>query len=87
MMEMKLTNIFLGSLCVLPVAEVYAAAMDQSGQSILPFLENGNYAEAGMVIADVKISGQVKNRPELVDDSQNLIRGIWQVHLVSIILP
>ena len=75
MMEMKLTNIFLGSLCVLPVAEVYAAAMDQSGQSILPFLENGNYAEAGMAIADVKISGQVKNRPELVDDSQNLNTG------------
>lgn len=72
---MKLINLLLGSVCVLPMIKANAAAMDQSGQSILPFLEKGNYSEAGVVIADPHVSGEIKNRPELVDDPYNTNTG------------
>lgn len=74
-MEMKSKYILLGSLSLLPIAESHAAAMDQSGQSILSFLENGNYAEASYAVGDPKVSGQIKNRPELVNDPNNLDTG------------
>ena len=57
---MKLINLLLGSVCILPMIKVNAAAMDQSGQSILPFLEKGNYSEAGVVIADPHVSVKSK---------------------------
>lgn len=72
---MKSKYILLGSLSLLPIAESQAAAMDQSGQSILSFLENGNYAEASYAVGDPKVSGKIKNRPELVNDSSNLNTG------------
>ena len=72
---MKLKNIVLGSLCVFPAMYVHAAAMDQSGQSILAFLESGNYAEGGLIIGDPNISGKLKNRPELLDDPKNQNTG------------
>lgn len=74
-MEMKLKNIVLGSLCVFPAMYVHAAAMDQSGQSILAFLESGNYAEGGLIIGYPNISGKLKNRPELLDDPKNQNTG------------
>lgn len=72
---MSLKSVFLGSLCLFPIMNIHAAAMDQSGQSILPFLEDGNYAEVGITIADPKISGKIRNRSEFVDDPNNLNTG------------
>ncbi|WPE82838.1 transporter [Acinetobacter baumannii] len=57
------------------VSNVYASALDESGQSILPFLEKGNYAEANIFVIDPKISGKVRNNPQLVDNSQDLRTG------------
>ena len=54
------------------VSNVYASALDESGQSILPFLEKGNYAEANIFVIDPKISGKVRNNPQLVDNPQDL---------------
>lgn len=53
----------------------HAAALDQSGQSILPFLENGNYVEVNATAVDADISGKIRNHPELVNDPQNLNSG------------
>ena len=72
---MKLKNVVLGSLCLFPAMYLHAAAMDQSGQSVLPFLENGDYAEGGLVIGDSNVSGKVRNRPELLDDPKNQNTG------------
>lgn len=57
------------------VSNVYASALDESGQSILPFLEKGNYAEANIFVIDPKISGKVRNNPQLVDNPQDLRTG------------
>lgn len=57
------------------VSNVYASALDESGQSILPFLEKGNYAEANIFVIDPKISGKVRDKPQLVDNSQDLSTG------------
>lgn len=36
-------------------AQLHAAALDRTGQSILPFLQPGNYFEAGIAILDPKL--------------------------------
>lgn len=75
MMEMRLKAILIGNLNLFFVLNAHAAAMDQSGQSILPFLENENYAETSLSTVDPNISGVIKNRPELINDSNNLNTG------------
>jgi hypothetical protein len=40
-----------------------------------PFLENGNYVEVNAIAVDADISGKIRNRPELVNDQQNLNSG------------
>lgn len=42
-----------------------ASALDQSGQSILPFLEAGNFVEVNAFAVDPSISGVVHDRPDL----------------------
>lgn len=72
---MKRNPILIG-ICALFASTVnHAAALDQSGQSILAFLENGNYVEVSATAVDPDISGKIRNRPELVNDSQNLNSG------------
>ncbi|MGE8642935.1 OmpP1/FadL family transporter [Acinetobacter vivianii] len=72
---MKRNPILIG-LCALFANTVnHAAALDQSGQSILAFLENGNYVEVSATAVDPDISGKIRNRPELVNDPQNLNSG------------
>jgi long-subunit fatty acid transport protein len=75
MINMKRNPILIG-ICALFASTVnHAAALDQSGQSILAFLENGNYVEVSATAVDPDISGKIRNRPELVNDPQNLNSG------------
>ena len=49
-MSTNRTNpILIGMLAVFVSNIGHASALEQSGQSILPFLENGNYAEANFL--------------------------------------
>lgn len=75
MIKMKLNPIVIGICGICASTFNHAAALDQSGQSILPFLENGNYVEANATAVDPDISGKIRNRPELTNDSQNLRSG------------
>jgi len=50
-------------LSLLPTTSAFAAALDRSGQSIAPFLQVGNYFEAGISVLDPEVSGK--------DTSQN----------------
>nr|WP_109441193.1 transporter [Acinetobacter haemolyticus] len=52
-----------------------AAALDQSGQSILPFLESGNYFEVNAFAVDPSVSGVVHDRPDLVRANQSRHTG------------
>ena len=52
-----------------------ASALEQSGQSILPFLEAGNYAEANAFAIDPSVSGVVHDRPDLVRPNQSRNTG------------
>ena len=47
----------LAILCSLISSHSLAATMDQSGQSVLPFLESGHYFEASITAADPEVSG------------------------------
>lgn len=72
---MKLNPMVIG-LCGICISTLnHAAALDQSGQSILPFLENGNYVEVNATAVDADISGKIRNHPGLVNDPQNLNSG------------
>lgn len=54
---------------------IQASALDQSGQSILPFLESGNYFEFNAFAVDSSISGVVHDRSDLVRDGQSRDTG------------
>ncbi|BBR73568.1 outer membrane protein transport protein [Acinetobacter baumannii] len=72
----KKTNpILLGVLGVFVSNISHASALEQSGQSILPFLENGNYAEANLFAVDSSVSGIVNDRADLVRDHQSRDTG------------
>ncbi|MDC5586873.1 transporter [Acinetobacter baumannii] len=72
----KKTNpILLGLLGVFVSNISHASALEQSGQSILPFLENGNYAEANLFAVDASVSGVVNDRADLVRDHQSRDTG------------
>jgi len=53
----------------------HASALDQSGQSILPFLETGNYIEVNAFAVDPSISGVVHDRPNLGRPNQSRETG------------
>lgn len=50
------------SLAILTIGceQVYAAALDGSGQSISAFLQDGNYFEASLVAVDADVSGKTR---------------------------
>lgn len=55
---MKLKRLATAMILVtLPTAGAFAAALDRSGQSIAPFLQSGNYFEAGLSVLDPTVSG------------------------------
>ncbi|WP_166168272.1 outer membrane protein transport protein [Acinetobacter sp. SA01] len=71
----------LAILCSLISSHSLAAAMDQSGQSVLPFLESGHYFEASITAADPEVSGHtLGSRPDLVnpDSADNTTDNIAQ---------
>lgn len=72
---MKRNPILIGICALFASTANHAAALDQSGQSILAFLENGNYVEVSATAVDPDISGKIRNRPELVNNPQNLNSG------------
>lgn len=65
----------LGMMGIIFSSYSQASALDQSGQSILPFLEEGNYAEVNAFAVDPSISGVVNDRPNLVRDNQSRDTG------------
>ncbi|HEM8405450.1 TPA: outer membrane protein transport protein [Acinetobacter baumannii] len=71
----KANPILLGVLGVFVSNISHASALEQSGQSILPFLENGNYAEANLFAVDASVSGVVNDRADLVRDHQSRDTG------------
>lgn len=71
----KANPILLGVLGVFVNNISHASALEQSGQSILPFLENGNYAEANLFAVDASVSGIVNDRADLVRDHQSRDTG------------
>jgi len=75
MINMKRNPILIGICALFASTANHAAALDQSGQSILAFLENGNYVEVSATAVDPDISGKIRNRPELVNNPQNLNSG------------
>ncbi|MEG1092564.1 MAG: transporter, partial [Acinetobacter sp.] len=45
---MKLSPLVIGIFGISSCSLIHASALDQSGQSILPFLETGHYAEVSI---------------------------------------
>ncbi|MFH7809778.1 OmpP1/FadL family transporter [Acinetobacter sp. BSP-153] len=54
-------------LSLIPTTSVFAAGLDRSGQSILPFLQSGNYAEASFSVLDPNVSGESNNGASVSD--------------------
>ena len=54
-------------LSLIPTTSVFAAGLDRSGQSILPFLQSGNYAEASISVLDPSVSGKSNNGATVTD--------------------
>ncbi|OTG60166.1 transporter [Acinetobacter sp. ANC 4204] len=54
-------------LSLIPTTSVFAAGLDRSGQSILPFLQSGNYAEASFSVLDPNVSGESNNGTSVSD--------------------
>ena len=65
---MKLTALRAAILLsLIPTTSVFAAGLDRSGQSILPFLQSGNYAEASISVLDPSVSGKSNNGATVTD--------------------
>ncbi|WP_052585454.1 OmpP1/FadL family transporter [Acinetobacter haemolyticus] len=73
--SLKLNPILLGMLGIFFSGMSHASALEQSGQSILPFLEDGNYAEINLFAVDSSVTGVIKDRPDLVRENQSRDTG------------
>lgn len=73
--SIKLNPIALSLLGLFVCNGSHASALEQSGQSILPFLENGNYAEMNLFAVDSSVSGVIRDRPDIVRENQNRDTG------------
>ena len=68
MFPMKLTALRSAILLsLIPTTSVFAAGLDRSGQSILPFLQSGNYVEASISVLDPSVSGKSNNGATVTD--------------------
>lgn len=63
-MKTPFLKIALGSSFIIPIFS-YAAAIEKSDQSILPFLESNNYVELSYAELYADVSGQVQNQQAL----------------------
>lgn len=54
-------------LSLIPTTSTFAAGLDRSGQSILPFLQSGNYAEASISVLDPTVSGKNNSGTAVAD--------------------
>ncbi|WP_089604590.1 OmpP1/FadL family transporter [Acinetobacter piscicola] len=63
-MKISLLKIVLSSSFIIPIFS-YAAAIEKSDQSILPFLESDNYLELSYAELYADVSGQVQNQQVL----------------------
>lgn len=57
---MKKSILAMSVVCIGSMTQIHAAALERSGQSILPFFQDGNYFEAGFTIIDPKATGAIK---------------------------
>ncbi|EOH6034811.1 outer membrane protein transport protein [Acinetobacter baumannii] len=73
--QLKSGPIIFSAVSVFFSAYSQASALEQSGQSILPFLEAGNYAEANAYAIDPSVSGVVHDRPDLGRPNQSRDTG------------
>ncbi|MBJ8438788.1 outer membrane protein transport protein [Acinetobacter lactucae] len=73
--QLKSGSIIFSTIGVFFSGYSHASALEQSGQSILPFLEAGNYAEANAFAIDPSVSGVVHDRPDLVRPNQSRNTG------------
>lgn len=55
-MKQKILFVLISTM---PMSYLHAAALDRSGQSILPILQNGNYFEVGLNVLDPNVSGKI----------------------------
>ncbi|NUF31651.1 outer membrane protein transport protein [Acinetobacter oleivorans] len=73
--QLKSGSIIFSTIGVFFSGYSHASGLEQSGQSILPFLEAGNYAEANAFAIDPSVSGVVHDRPDLVRPNQSRNTG------------
>ncbi|MDX8253014.1 OmpP1/FadL family transporter [Acinetobacter pittii] len=73
--QLKSGSIIFSTIGIFFSGYSHASALEQSGQSILPFLEAGNYAEANAFAIDPSVSGVVHDRPDLVRPNQSRNTG------------
>ncbi|NUF85733.1 OmpP1/FadL family transporter [Acinetobacter seifertii] len=73
--QLKSGSIIFSTIGIFFSSYSHASALEQSGQSILPFLEAGNYAEANAFAIDPSVSGVVHDRPDLVRPNQSRNTG------------
>lgn len=57
---MKKSVLIIALSCIY-TAQLHAAALDRSGQSISAFLQPGNYFEAGISVLDASLSGKIND--------------------------
>ncbi|CAM0766238.1 outer membrane protein transport protein [Acinetobacter baumannii] len=74
-LQLKSGPIILSVIGVVFSSYSRASALEQSGQSILPFLEAGNYAEANAFAVDPSVSGVIHDRPDLGRANQSRETG------------
>ncbi len=66
---MKLTVIHSAILLsLIPATATFAGGLDRSGQSILAFLQPGNYAEAGISVLDPEVKSNQLNVGDMAED-------------------
>ncbi|HHL1989633.1 MULTISPECIES: OmpP1/FadL family transporter [Acinetobacter calcoaceticus/baumannii complex] len=73
--QLKSGSIIFSTVSIFFSGYSHASALEQSGQSILPFLESGNYAEVNAFAIDPSVSGVVHDRPDLVRPNQSRETG------------
>ncbi|WP_368677505.1 outer membrane protein transport protein [Acinetobacter lactucae] len=73
--QLKSGSIIFSAVGVFFSGYSHASALEQSGQSILPFLEAGNYAEVSAFAIDPSVSGVIHDRPDLVRPNQSRQTG------------
>lgn len=86
-MTMKIKTLTAALACALPMTGAFAAALDRSGQSIAPFLQSGNYFEAGISILDPDVSGREAGTSETRNEIGNMAKDYSFGHAAIKVQP